>query len=69
MKKAAEYLKGTHDFSAFTDNKDEKSKVRTIYEIKIVKKGTRLEFEFYGTGFLYHRATLMLVRNRMSSNT
>ena len=28
--------------------------MRTIYEIKIVKKGTRLEFEFYGTGFLYH---------------
>ena len=59
MKKAAEYLKGTHDFSAFTDNKDEKSKVRTIYEIKIVKKGTRLEFEFYGTGFLYHMVRIL----------
>lgn len=59
MKKAAEYLKGTHDFSAFTDNKDEKSKVRTIYEIKIVKKWTRLEFEFYGTGFLYHMVRIL----------
>ena len=33
--------------------------MRTIYEIKIVKKGTRLEFEFYGTGFLYHMVRIL----------
>ena len=59
MKKCSRIFIGKHDFSAFTDNKDEKSKVRTIYEIKIVKKGTRLEFEFYGTGFLYHMVRIL----------
>ena len=59
MKKAVQYLKGTHDFTAFTDNKEEKSKVRTIYEIKITKNGTRLELEFYGTGFLYHMVRIL----------
>ncbi len=59
MEQAAEYLKGTHDFTAFTDNKDEKSKVRTIYEIKIAQNGTRLELGFYGTGFLYHMVRIL----------
>ena len=36
MEKAAEYLMGTHDFSAFTDLKEDKDTVRTIYAVGIV---------------------------------
>lgn len=59
MEEAAEYLTGTHDFTAFTDNKEEKSKVRTIYEINIMKHQNGLELEFYGTGFLYHMVRIL----------
>lgn len=60
MERAAGYLIGTHDFSAFTDNKEEeKSKVRTIYEIKIKQEGTNIELEFYGNGFMYHMVRIL----------
>lgn len=60
MEQAAGYLIGTHDFSAFTDNKDEeKSKVRTIYEIKIQQNKMNLEMEFYGNGFMYHMVRIL----------
>lgn len=60
MKQAAGYLIGTHDFSAFTDDKEEeKSKERTIYEIKIQQKDTKLEMEFYGNGFMYHMVRIL----------
>lgn len=60
MRKAADYLKGTHDFSSFTDNKEEeKSKERTIYEITIEKNGKNVELGFYGTGFLYHMVRIL----------
>lgn len=59
MEEAAKCLTGTHDFTAFTDNKEEKSKVRTIYGIKIQKHQNGLELEFYGTGFLYHMVRIL----------
>lgn len=60
MEQAAAHLIGTHDFSAFTDNKEEeKSKVRTIYEIKIKQNGTNVDLEFYGTGFMYHMVRIL----------
>ena len=35
MEEAARILIGTHDFAAFTDKKEEKSTIRSIYDIMI----------------------------------
>lgn len=59
MKRAAEVLKGTHDFTGYTDKKDETSKVRTIYDIIIEKQGHIIRIEYYGTGFLYHMVRIL----------
>ena len=59
MNAAAEILKGTHDFAAFTDKKDEKSTVRTIYDIQIIKRNEKIYFHFYGDGFMYHMVRIL----------
>lgn len=59
MRKAAEHLVGTHDFTAFTDDKTERSKVRTIHQIAIKEEGSMLALSFYGTGFLYHMVRIL----------
>ncbi len=59
MKKASQFFIGEHDFTSFTKtSKQYESTVRTIYEIKIEKKGDTLEIEFTGNGFLQY-----MVRN------
>ena len=60
MKKAAEYLKGTHDFSSFTDDKsEEKDTTRTIYDIQIHCNKGRIEFVYRGDGFLQHMVRIL----------
>lgn len=59
MREAAEYLKGIHDFSSFTDGKDIDDTVRTIEEIQIQKEKERLILTFYGDGFLYHMVRIL----------
>lgn len=60
MRRAARYLCGTHDFSAFTSHRNnKKSNVRTIYEIAIEKKEDEFSFLFYGNGFLYHMVRIL----------
>ena len=64
MKNAADFLCGTHDFSAFTSDKSkEKSFVRTIREIKIYEKAVNqrkiLIMEFTGDGFLYNMVRIL----------
>lgn len=61
MKKAAEYLLGTHDFKAFTSNKrSKKSTVRRIDEIRIEQiAGDEIRFWYSGNGFLYHMVRIM----------
>lgn len=59
MKRAASYLAGTHDFGAFTDKKDERSAVRTIYEISIRRDRDKIRFSFYGDGFMYHMVRIL----------
>ncbi len=65
MRKAAAFLCGTHDFSAFTShrkskNPNKKSKVRTIYTIDIDKNQDEILFRFIGNGFLYHMIRIMV---------
>lgn len=59
MRAASGLLVGTHDFTAFTDDKSEKSKVRTIYGIEIAVAGPLVELSFCGTGFLYHMVRIL----------
>lgn len=59
MRRATEFLIGTHDYSAFTDDKTNRSKVRTIHEIQIRETNGNLEFEYYGDGFLMHMVRIL----------
>lgn len=68
MKKASEYLLGTHDFKAFsTDRKDGKSTVRTIDGIQIVKINPlhnkpyeEIRIAITGDGFLYNMVRIII---------
>lgn len=59
MKNAAAFLVGTHDFGGFTDKKDEKSTVRTIYNIEIIQSGGKIKLIFHGNGFMYHMVRIL----------
>jgi len=60
MREAAGYLKGTHDFKAFTSTKKgKKSSVRTITEITITKQGDEIRLTYQGDGFLYHMVRII----------
>ena len=60
MKKAAEYLKGEHDFMSFSSNRRiKKSTVRKIYDIEIIKDGEEINFIFKGNGFLYNMVRIL----------
>ena len=53
MRKAAEYLIGTHDFRAFCGNKKmKKTTVRTIYSIEIEVNESEIAIIYTGNGFL-----------------
>lgn len=59
MHQAAQNILGTHDFSAFRAAGGEAiNPVRTILMACCRQNGSRIEFTFWGTGFLYH-----MVRN------
>ena len=59
MKQAADLLIGTHDFGGFTDKKDEKSTVRTIYGIDITETTGKVRCMFHGDGFMYHMVRIL----------
>jgi len=57
MRKAARMLEGKHDFKTFqTQDKIEKSSVRTIRHIGIVKKGKLIYIDLEADGFLRNMA-------------
>ena len=59
MRRAAEYLTGTHEFAGFTDKKEEKSTKRTIYAIIVSGQGRRVTIRYEGTGFLYQLVRIL----------
>lgn len=60
MRRAAEYLLGTHDFAAFCGNaKMKKSTVRTMYEIEICKIGPEVRIRYRGNGFLQNMVRIV----------
>ncbi len=55
LKRVAKMFIGEHDFKCFcASGSSVKSTVRTIYSIKIVKKGEFIDFFITGNGFLYN---------------
>ena len=60
MELAAEMLKGTHDFLAFSAlKKVKKSTIRTIEDIRITKEGNEIWFDYVGDGFLYNMVRIL----------
>ena len=61
MERAAEYLKGTHDFTSFCSAKTEVlDKVRTIESIDFLKEEHQLVIRFIGDGFLYNMVRILV---------
>ena len=61
MKEALVYFKGEHNFKSVTKTiKEEKDYTRTIYDIKLSKKGDIITISFVGSGFMRY-----MVRNMM----
>ena len=61
MERAAEYLLGEHDFSAFCAAKSKKkSTVRRIDAISITREGDELRFDVTGNGFLYNMVRILV---------
>lgn len=59
MRMAAVKLCGTNDFSSFTDDKSEKDKVRTIFQIDIAEENGIICFTYQGDGFLQHMVRIL----------
>ncbi|MFS0644936.1 tRNA pseudouridine(38-40) synthase TruA [Siminovitchia sp. 179-K 8D1 HS] len=61
MRKAAQFLAGTHDFTSFCSAKTEMTnKVRTISRLEIDDRHPELVFTFTGNGFLYNMVRIMV---------
>lgn len=60
MAKAAEYLKGTHDFNAFkAAGSSAKTSIRTIYDIRVDKENEIITVYVSGSGFLYNMVRII----------
>lgn len=60
MKKAAEYFIGEHDFSAFCASGSQVAdKVRTIYDLKVLRDGRDIIIRVTGSGFLYNMVRII----------
>ena len=60
MERAAAFLMGEHDFSAFCGNpKMKKSTVRELRSIEIRREGCELRLRFTGDGFLYNMVRIL----------
>ena len=61
MCRAAEYLKGQHDFAAFcTNRKMKKSTVRQIYWLNVERVGEEIRITVNGNGFLHNMVRILV---------
>ena len=62
LKTAAKHFVGTHDFAGFAANrgKREKSTIRTIYSVRVRRRGPCVTLDFDGDGFLYKMVRLIV---------
>ncbi|MBO5030531.1 MAG: tRNA pseudouridine(38-40) synthase TruA [Lachnospiraceae bacterium] len=60
MQRAADYLKGEHDFKSFCSvNTAAETTVRTIYDITVEKSGNMISIKVTGSGFLYNMVRII----------
>lgn len=60
MKECAKVIEGTHDFKRFVaSGSSVKDTVRTVYSVKVVKKGNFLDVYVTGNGFLYNMVRII----------
>ena len=60
MQAAANYLIGEHDFKSFCSiHAEVESTVRTIYDIKVMKKEDTITIRITGNGFLYNMVRII----------
>lgn len=60
MRRAAEYLKGEHDFKSFCSAQTAvENTVRTIYDLDIKKEGDLITIRVRGNGFLYNMVRII----------
>lgn len=60
MRRAAEALCGTHDYTSFCSNRRmKKSAVRTVERIDVDRLGGEVRLSFSGDGFLYHMVRIL----------
>ena len=60
MRKAADILKGEHDFASFCSNpRMKKSTVRLVDSIEIERQDDYITFTYHGTGFLQHMVRIL----------
>lgn len=61
MQEAADYLKGTHDFTSFCTHKPEiTNHVRTIYDFTVTREGDMITVRVRGNGFLYNMVRILV---------
>ncbi|MBQ9131280.1 MAG: tRNA pseudouridine(38-40) synthase TruA, partial [Clostridia bacterium] len=60
MQKAAELIRGTHDFAAYmAQGSSVKSTVRTVHTSEITRQGDILLYRVSADGFLYHMVRIL----------
>ncbi len=59
MNRAAKYLIGTHDFSAFCSADACEDRVRTIFSLSVTRKDDRVIISVAGNGFLYNMVRII----------
>lgn len=61
IKSAAKVIEGEHDFKCFlASGSSVKDTVRTVYSVKVIKKGKNLDFLVTGNGFLYNMVRIIV---------
>lgn len=62
MRTMANTLVGTHDFRGFTARSGAKREntIRTLYCVKVLKRGKEVRLIFHGNGFLYHMVRMLV---------
>lgn len=60
IRKAMEYIKGTHDFRSLCKTKEEKNTIRTIEKFDLIIKDGILEFTIIGDGFLRNMVRIII---------
>lgn len=60
MRRAARYLKGTHDFRSFQGpTAYPRDPIRTLYSVRVLKRGAEVWLEFHGKSFLYNMVRIL----------